>query len=105
MSEVDELRKEVGILRDMIRRLEEMTTIENVLEQGFEKVAHYLEPLRDIRPQREVLKGAEKRNLLHIHDSLARPDWRDVRQETEYEPYDGDQTPTIQSTRRGRKAP
>jgi len=104
MSEVDDLRKEVGALRDMVRRLEEMTTIENVLEQGFEKVASYLEPLRDIRPQRILLKEAETRNLRNIQTSLARPDWSDVRQEAMDGEDGGGQPPMIQTIRRGRKA-
>ena len=103
MSEVDDLRKEVGALRDMVRRLEEMTTIENVLEQGFEKVASYLEPLRDIRPQRILLKEAETRNLRNIQTSLARPDWGDVRQKAADGEYSDGQPPMIQTVQRGRK--
>jgi hypothetical protein len=88
---MEDLRKELSVLRDMVRRLDEMNTIENVLEQGFEKVAHYLEPLRDISPQRTRLKEAETRNLLQIQASLSRPDWRDARPATEIDNYDGGQ--------------
>jgi hypothetical protein len=89
---MEDLRKELSVLRDMVRRLDEMNTIENVLEQGFEKVAHYLEPLRDISPQRTRLKDAETRNLLQIQASLSRPDWRDAQPPIGTDPYGAEQT-------------
>jgi hypothetical protein len=79
--ELKALRAELESLRETVRRLDDMNTIENVLTNGFAKVAVQLEPLKDLSglsvlaPQRRPLDEAERNVLADVHTSLARPNF------------------------------
>ncbi len=69
------LRQEVMALRQLVARVAEANTIENVIMNGFSELVTQLQPLRDLTPRRTPLKDSGNETLRALHTALARPTW------------------------------
>lgn len=77
-SDTVELRQQVNDLYNMVRQVAGMSTMENVLLNGFDTLSAQLAPLRDLTPRRTQLPDEGYLRLLNLRRSLARPDWNEV---------------------------
>jgi hypothetical protein len=79
--DIEAMWNELQGLRGQVLRLEQVSAIENVLENGFDRMAVYLQPLADLTARRIPLKEPEASHLGQIRAALLRPDWRDIREQ------------------------
>lgn len=87
MSKPDEeyLKRENALLKERLAQFEttlnrvaQAQTIECVIENGVEKIAGMLEPLRSLRPTRTPLDRDSAAALHALHASLARPNYENL---------------------------
>lgn len=74
----DKMQGELTHLAEMVSHLCGMSSMENVLQQGFDTLKAQLAPLRELSPQRKPLEPEANNRLRNIRESLIHPAWDGV---------------------------
>lgn len=69
---------ELSKLREDFQKLAQAQNLECVIENGVEKIATMLEPLRSLRPARAPLEPDYAAALHALHATLARPSYENL---------------------------
>jgi hypothetical protein len=70
------LRSELDRLNQAVMGLAGLSSMDNVVGNGFEMLMTQLQPLQDLTPPRRRLDDAQNGQLTALRASAARPEWR-----------------------------
>jgi len=87
--ELAELQRENAAMRKDLANVAQAASIENVVQQGFERISNQLEPLRDMSARREYPGREAMEKFTAVQRAIAQPQWRGSNFEADF-PHVGD---------------
>jgi hypothetical protein len=83
-----ELQRQIDELRKVVGNVAQASALENVVQQGFDRLSSQLEPLRDIGPTREFPIPADMQKHVEILKAIKHPKWRGTEFAADIPTYD-----------------